>query len=47
LWADFLRRRLSADKVLKDFDATLTKALELARSKEANYLPGWCGPSDA
>jgi hypothetical protein len=47
LWADFLRRRLSADKVLKDFDGTLTKALELARSKEANYLPGWCGPSDA
>ena len=23
----------------------LEKALQLAKSMEANYLPGWCGPS--
>jgi hypothetical protein len=44
LWADFLRRRLKIKWVKKDFDFALTKALELAKSKEAHYLPGWCGP---
>jgi hypothetical protein len=25
--------------------AALAKALELAKTKDADYLPGWCGPS--
>ena len=45
LWADFLRRRLKRRPVERDFAAAVEKALELARSKDADYLPGWCGPS--
>ncbi|GAC1551129.1 MAG: ParB-like protein [Beijerinckiaceae bacterium] len=44
LWADFLRRRVSRGDVVKDFDAALETALKLAKSKEADFLPGWCGP---
>jgi hypothetical protein len=44
LWADFLRRRLKRKVVERDFDHALEQALELAKSTEANYLPGWCGP---
>jgi hypothetical protein len=45
LWADFLRRRIKRSFVDKDFGRALDRALELARGKEAGYLPGWCGPS--
>jgi len=45
LWADFLRRHLARKNVENDFDKALEKALVLARSKQAVYLPGWCGPS--
>jgi hypothetical protein len=47
LWADFLRRRMKRAKVEKDFVTALEKAIELARSQEAHYLPGWCGPADS
>jgi hypothetical protein len=46
LWADFLRRRMSRKVVDKDFEKAMEKALALARSKDAIYLPGWCGPAD-
>jgi len=45
LWADFLRRRIKRKLVESDFDHALENALQLAKSKEANFLPGWCGPS--
>jgi hypothetical protein len=45
LWADFLRRRMKRKNVERDFDKALEKALDLARSGEAIYLPGWCGPA--
>ena len=45
LWADFLRRRMSAKSVNADFSKAMEKALVLAKSKDAVYLPGWCGPS--
>src|SRR5438445_3050781 len=45
LWADFLRRHVSRKTVENDFDHTLENALQLARGKEAKYLPGWCGPT--
>jgi len=45
LWADFLRRRMKRKAVDEDFDRAVEKALQLAKSAEANYLPGWCGPS--
>ncbi len=46
LWADFLRRRLSRKMVDSDFSEAMEKALSLGKSKDAIYLPGWCGPAD-
>ncbi len=45
LWADFLRHRVAAKLVGEDFAGALTAAVDLARSKDAAYLPGWSGPS--
>src|SRR5947207_3103318 len=28
-----------------DFDKAMEKSLALAKSKDAIYLPGWCGPA--
>jgi hypothetical protein len=44
VWADFLRRRIKPKDVRKDFEAATEKALGLAKSNEASYLPGWCAP---
>lgn len=46
LWADFLRRRVSRKIVDGDFDRAIEQALAFGRSKDAIYLPGWCGPAD-
>jgi len=45
LWADFLRRRMKRQQVKHEFDAALREALKLAKSPDADFLPGWCGPS--
>jgi hypothetical protein len=45
IWADFLRRRIKRKLVEDDFDRALEKALQAAKSADASYLPGWCGPS--
>lgn len=45
IWADFLRRRLKMKTLEKNFPTAVRKALELAKSDQAGYLPGWCGPS--
>jgi hypothetical protein len=45
LWADYLRRRLSRKAVEADFAKAMEKALALAKSADAVYLPGWCGPA--
>jgi len=42
-WADFLRGRIKRVAIEKDFSRALEKALALARSSDADYLPGWCG----
>ena len=44
LWADFLRTRIRSKVIAADFDKALDRAVKLARSKEAVFLPGWCGP---
>jgi hypothetical protein len=44
LWADFLRRRMKRKSVEVDFGGALEQALKLAKSDDAEYLPGWCGP---
>jgi hypothetical protein len=45
LWADALRRRMKRNTLVDDFDAALREALVFAKSQDANYLPGWCGPA--
>ena len=45
LWADFLRRRMKRKDVERDFDAAVEQALAIARTEDAGYLPGWCGPT--
>ncbi len=44
LWADFLRRRMKRKLVEDNFGRAMEQALQLAKSEDANYLPGWCGP---
>ncbi len=46
LWADFLRRKIPTKVVEDNFAKALEKALSLARSHDAIYLPGWCGPAE-
>jgi hypothetical protein len=43
LWADFLRRKMSRKNVDANFEKAIEKALGFAKSKDAVYLPGWCG----
>ncbi len=45
LWADFLRRKMPRKSVEDDFEKAIEKALALGKSKDAIYLPGWCGPA--
>jgi hypothetical protein len=44
LWADFLRSRIKAKSIAADFGVALSRSVQLAKSKEAAFLPGWCGP---
>ena len=39
------RRRMSRKNVDADFEKAIEKALVLGKSKDAIYLPGWCGPA--
>ena len=43
LWADFFRDRINRKNIDNDFENAMEKALQLAQSEEAEYLPGWCG----
>jgi hypothetical protein len=45
LWADFLRRKISTKVVNDNFSKALENGLEWAKSRDAVYLPGWCGPA--
>ena len=44
LWADFLRRRIKRKQAEARPKDALDEALRLAKSQDAAYLPGWCGP---
>ena len=46
LWANFLRHNMDRKDVDSDFKRALGRAFKLAKSKEASYLPGWCGPNE-
>jgi hypothetical protein len=43
LWADFLRRRMDRKLVETDPADALSAALALAKSEDADQLPGWAG----
>jgi hypothetical protein len=45
LWADAMRERIARKLIDKDFAHALEQALKFAKSADADYLPGWCGPS--
>jgi hypothetical protein len=45
LWADFLRRGMNTKDLKRKFGKTPQQAFRLAKSKDASYLPGWCGLS--
>jgi hypothetical protein len=45
LWVDFLRGKIPRKSVEDDFAKAMEKALTFAKSKDAIYLPGWCGPA--
>jgi len=47
LWADFLRTKITAQKIRKNFDKALTDAKTHAHSQETRYLPGWSGVMQA
>ncbi|MBF9233185.1 ParB-like protein [Microvirga alba] len=44
LWADFLRRNVKRKLLEDSFEQALEQALDFAKSRQAEYLPGWCGP---
>lgn len=44
IWADALRRHIDQKTAEGDFKTALEKSLKFAKSSEASYLPGWCGP---
>ncbi len=46
LWADFFRPRIKGKTIRTDFQAAIDEALRLAKTGDADYLPGWCGPHD-
>ena len=46
LWANFFRARFSAKAMARNFSSAVKQALKLSKHKDANYLPGWCGPVD-
>ena len=43
LWADFFRSRIGSDLISDLGPKLMGKAMTLARSQEARYLPGWVG----
>lgn len=46
LWADFFRDRIKRNAVEDHFEKALVKALKLARTRAAAYLPGFAGPQN-
>jgi len=44
VWADFFRKRVKAKTIQENFDAALAEAMTIAKSGDADYLPGWCAP---
>lgn len=46
LWADFLRTRIKPSDIRADYARSVKRAMKLARSQDAAYLPGFSGPEE-
>jgi hypothetical protein len=44
VWADYLRPRIKPKAIKSDFEEALADAMALAKSVDADYLPGFCAP---
>jgi hypothetical protein len=45
IWADYFRPHFSAKDIERDWEKCLADALVMAKAQNADFLPGWCGPS--
>lgn len=43
IWADYFRRRIARRTLDNDFATSLIEAIKLARSSDADFMPGWTG----
>ncbi|GAB3628962.1 hypothetical protein PTE30175_00473 [Pandoraea terrae] len=43
IWADFFRRSIAVEDLQVNFDAAVQRAIPLAKSAQAKYLPGYNG----
>jgi hypothetical protein len=46
LWADYLRQHFNKSEVEKITKPLVARAVKLAKTAEARYLPGWAAPTD-
>ena len=44
-WGDALRPRIKRKLIERNFVRAMEQAMKFARSQDADYLPGWSGPS--
>jgi len=44
LWANFFREHVTRKSMECHWDKAIEGGLDLARSKDARHIPGWCGP---
>lgn len=47
IWADYFRRRIKPAHLDRKFEQTVAAAVSLARSRDASFMPGWCGEDHA
>ena len=46
VWADYFRSRIKATDIERDYNGAIAEALQIAKTGDADYLPGWSGPHD-
>ena len=44
LWANLFRERIAPKALKRDWDKAVKEATAMAREKDLQHLPGWCGP---
>jgi hypothetical protein len=46
VWADYFRPRIKRKAIEEDYEDALREAFALAKSTDADFLPGWCGAQE-